>query len=68
LAVSLNADLLLMDDRKGVNAAQKKGLLVTGTLAFLIWRRNAAWRTSRKRWNSYGTQTSEFPKLYWMPS
>jgi predicted nucleic acid-binding protein len=32
LAASLNADLLLMDDRKGVNAALRKGLRVTGTL------------------------------------
>src|SRR5580658_8159239 len=35
LAVSLSADLLLMDDRKGVNAAQSKGLRVTGTLGIL---------------------------------
>lgn len=35
LAVSLNADLLLMDDRKGVSAAQRKGLRVTGTLGIL---------------------------------
>ncbi len=35
LAVSLDADLLLMDDRKGVNAAQRKGLRVTGTLGIL---------------------------------
>jgi len=35
LAASLHADLLLMDDRKGVNAAQGKGLRVTGTLGIL---------------------------------
>jgi len=35
LAASLNADLLLMDDRKGVNAAQRIGLRVTGTLGIL---------------------------------
>jgi predicted nucleic acid-binding protein len=35
LAVSLNADLLLMDDRKGVGAALRKGLRVTGTLGIL---------------------------------
>jgi predicted nucleic acid-binding protein len=35
LAVSLNADLLLMDDRKGVSAALRKGLRVTGTLGIL---------------------------------
>ena len=35
LAVSLHADLLLMDDRKGVHAAQRKGLRVTGTLGIL---------------------------------
>jgi predicted nucleic acid-binding protein len=35
LALSLSADLLLMDDRKGVIAAQRKGLRVTGTLGIL---------------------------------
>src|ERR1700730_19428202 len=35
LAVSLKADLLLMDDRKGVRVAQRKGLFVTGTLGIL---------------------------------
>ncbi|MGD0777915.1 MAG: DUF3368 domain-containing protein [Candidatus Solibacter sp.] len=35
LAASLHADLLLMDDRKGVHAAQRKGLRVTGTLGIL---------------------------------
>ena len=35
LAASLHADLLLMDDRKGVHAAQRKGLRVTGTLGVL---------------------------------
>jgi predicted nucleic acid-binding protein len=35
LAATLHADLLLMDDRKGVQAARKKGLRVTGTLGIL---------------------------------
>jgi predicted nucleic acid-binding protein len=35
LATSLHADLLLMDDRKGVSAALGKGLRVTGTLGVL---------------------------------
>jgi predicted nucleic acid-binding protein len=35
LAAALNADLLLMDDRKGVSAARMKGLRVTGTLGIL---------------------------------
>jgi predicted nucleic acid-binding protein len=35
LAISLDADLLLMDDRKGVIAARGKGLRVTGTLGVL---------------------------------
>ena len=35
LAILLNADLLLMDDRKGVIAARGKGLRVTGTLGIL---------------------------------
>jgi predicted nucleic acid-binding protein len=34
-AISLDADLLLMDDRKGVAAARGKGLRVTGTLGVL---------------------------------
>jgi predicted nucleic acid-binding protein len=35
LAISLDADLLLMDDRKAVSAAEGKGLRVTGTLGVL---------------------------------
>jgi predicted nucleic acid-binding protein len=35
LALSLGADLLLMDDRAGVKAALGKGLRVAGTLAIL---------------------------------
>jgi predicted nucleic acid-binding protein len=35
LAMTLKADLLLMDDRKGVNLARNKGLRVTGTLGIL---------------------------------
>jgi predicted nucleic acid-binding protein len=35
LAIALDADLLLMDDRKGVVAARGKGLHVTGTLGVL---------------------------------
>ena len=35
LALSLRADLLLMDDRRGVSAALRNGLRVTGTLGVL---------------------------------
>ena len=35
LAASLNADLLLMDERKGTLVALQKGLRVTGTLGVL---------------------------------
>lgn len=35
LAATLQANLLLMDDRKGVRAARRKGLRVTGTLGIL---------------------------------
>jgi predicted nucleic acid-binding protein len=35
LAESLHADLLLMDERKGVNTARGRGLRVTGTLGLL---------------------------------
>jgi len=36
LALELHADLLLMDDREGVAAAEYKGLKVAGTLAVLL--------------------------------
>jgi predicted nucleic acid-binding protein len=35
LAVEIHADLLLMDDRRGVKAARGKGVEVTGTLGVL---------------------------------
>jgi predicted nucleic acid-binding protein len=35
LAISLDAEMLLMDDRKAVIAARAKGLRVTGTLGIL---------------------------------
>jgi len=35
LAAELHADLLLMDDRRGVAVALRKGLLVTGTMGLL---------------------------------
>ena len=35
LALDLRADLLLIDDEEGVNAARQKGLAVTGTLGVL---------------------------------
>lgn len=35
LAQSLHADLVLMDERKGVTVARSKGVLVTGTLGLL---------------------------------
>jgi predicted nucleic acid-binding protein len=35
LALSLHADLLLMDDRRGVTAAERSGLRVTGTIGVL---------------------------------
>lgn len=35
LAVAVEADLVLMDDREGVAVARRKGLAVTGTLGIL---------------------------------
>lgn len=35
VAISLHADLLLMDERKGVKVARGKGFRVTGTLGLL---------------------------------
>ena len=35
LAVSMGADMLLMDDREGVMAARRKGFRVTGTIGIL---------------------------------
>ena len=34
LALELQADLLLMDDRPGVRAARKRGLVVAGTIGY----------------------------------
>ena len=36
LAIELHADLVLMDDRRGVKAARDQGIEVTGTLGILI--------------------------------
>ena len=36
LAETLRADLLLMDDRKAVDAARARGLTVVGTLGLLV--------------------------------
>jgi predicted nucleic acid-binding protein len=35
IAAEVNAELILMDDRRGVNAARKRGFRVAGTLAVL---------------------------------
>jgi predicted nucleic acid-binding protein len=35
MAESLHADLLLLDERKGVNVARRRGFRVTGTLGLL---------------------------------
>jgi predicted nucleic acid-binding protein len=35
LAVAMRADLLLIDDRRGIRAAKQQGLRVTGTLGLL---------------------------------
>jgi predicted nucleic acid-binding protein len=35
LAAAMHADLLLIDDRRGIRAAKQQGLLVTGTLGLL---------------------------------
>jgi predicted nucleic acid-binding protein len=35
LAIRIGAELLLIDDRDGVNAARRKGFAVTGTLGIL---------------------------------
>jgi predicted nucleic acid-binding protein len=36
LAIEIHADLLLMDDRRGVRTARSKGFKVAGTLAILV--------------------------------
>jgi predicted nucleic acid-binding protein len=49
LAASLPAYLLLMDDRKGVKEAERKGLRVRARWASSILRRNAAWSISPRQ-------------------
>ena len=58
LAVELHADLLPMDDRKGVLAARRKGLAVTGTLGPRPCRST---RSSQSGGSVRPRQTHEFP-------
>ena len=58
LAISLDADLLLMDDRKGANVARGKGLRATGTLGVLDLAAqrglvNFARAVNRLRWTTF---------------
>ena len=64
LAISLDADLLLMDERKGVVVARSKGLRVTGTLGVSTLPRNAGWLTLPWRSTVFGGQRLEFRKRF----
>ena len=64
LAILLDADLLLMDDRKGVMVARGKGLRVTGTLGVSILPPSAAWSNLLKRSTVFGGQLLESRKRF----
>jgi predicted nucleic acid-binding protein len=57
LALSLHADLILIDERKGTAVALSKGFEVIGTLGIL----SLAARFDRSRRCLRSTQTHEFP-------
>ena len=59
LAAALHADLLLMDDRRGVIAALQRGLAVTGTMAWVVVSRGKA-RDSRSFRCLRQTEAHEF--------
>ena len=72
LALELHADLLLMDDRRGVKAARGKGIEVTGTLAVLglagkrgllnlVSSRRQTFATRRRSWTSSSTESRTRP-------
>jgi predicted nucleic acid-binding protein len=62
LAISLDADLLLMDDRKAVSAAEGKGLRVTAPWVSSTWRPNRIWWILPKRWKIWSAPISGDPK------
>jgi len=64
LAVALHADLLLMDDRKGVSAAERRGLRVTGTLGVLDLAAERGLVDFGQRLRSSNERVSGGPKLY----
>jgi predicted nucleic acid-binding protein len=66
LAVSLIADLLPMVDRKGVNAAQRKGLRVTGALGILDLAAERGLSDFAEAVEQLRQTTSEFPRFYWI--
>lgn len=41
LGLSLHADLILIDERKGASIARQKGLVITGTLGVLVSAKHA---------------------------
>jgi|SRR5580698_2710871 predicted nucleic acid-binding protein len=42
LAISMRADLILIDERQGTHVALGKGFVVAGTLASSLWRQGGA--------------------------
>lgn len=66
LAASLKADLLLMDDRKGVKHARDKGFGVTGTLEILEPAAEHGFSILAMRFHYRGRQLSAVRGKSWM--
>jgi predicted nucleic acid-binding protein len=64
LATSLPADLLLMDDRRGVMVARRKGLRVTGTLGVLDVAAERGLVDFAEESGVFGAQVFKFPKRF----
>src|SRR6266480_4303752 len=65
LAESINADLLLIDDRAGAILAQRRGLAVTGTLGVWIWPLRQGCFVCRTPSYSCRKPTSDIPPRLW---
>ena len=63
LALSLEADLVLMDDRAGVAAARAKGLDVIGTIGVLEGRHAPAGRHRRRGGTAQDDELPDRPRL-----
>lgn len=66
LALELHADLLLMDDRDGVEIARRKGFRVAGTLIVLAMAAQHGLLNLMEAFEESNEQTSTVRRLLWI--